>query len=374
MGNPIAPTSYLSNDMTVRQRAAWPEGLDATIEPTEPRNVLKVRPTAETSLTQRLRVALLQSVFHPLQGMSFSMWLRLLRQNRFQVDAAYWPLAASWPPRVRLIRRPASRKTPSTGRRSPGPGPMRPVPPRPFPEWYDIPPEAPIARPAIRLAELLPGLFPPLFPSDRIRVGADPPGVLEPASPPGQCLPGNKDPRRGRKRLCAMTLLSPYLNDVFRRTGEDCSRYTTFRDVNKHERDEWKEAFAYYCSKLTYFHKKTLLLKSPPHTGRIELLLEVFPEARFVSIHRNPYEVFASTFHMIKSVEPAWRLQNPTDVQLDRSHPRIVFGNVRQLLRRTPPDPRGTVPRVRLRGPPTRPGRGDRCHLLRAGHLGVRPI
>jgi hypothetical protein len=36
---------------------------------------------------------------------------------------------------------------------------------------------------------------------------------------------------------------------------------------------------------------KPLLLKSPVHTARIPLLLKLFPRARFVYLHRNPYEV-----------------------------------------------------------------------------------
>jgi hypothetical protein len=34
------------------------------------------------------------------------------------------------------------------------------------------------------------------------------------------------------------------------------------------------------------------------HTGRVALLLRLFPAARFVFIHRHPLEVFASAAHM----------------------------------------------------------------------------
>jgi hypothetical protein len=36
---------------------------------------------------------------------------------------------------------------------------------------------------------------------------------------------------------------------------------------------------------------KPLLIKSPVHTGRIKLLLRLFPKARFLYIHRNPIKV-----------------------------------------------------------------------------------
>ena len=50
--------------------------------------------------------------------------------------------------------------------------------------------------------------------------------------------------------------------------------------------------------KLTYKYRRPLILKSPPHTCRIRLLLKVFPNAKFVHIHRNPIDVFRSTRHM----------------------------------------------------------------------------
>lgn len=39
-------------------------------------------------------------------------------------------------------------------------------------------------------------------------------------------------------------------------------------------------------------HPKPLLIKSPVHTARIGLLLDMFPRARFVYIHRHPLQVW----------------------------------------------------------------------------------
>jgi hypothetical protein len=53
-------------------------------------------------------------------------------------------------------------------------------------------------------------------------------------------------------------------------------------------------------------------LKSPGHTCRIKMLLDVFPDAKFVHIHRNPYAVFQSAQHSIKKVLPWWAMQRST--------------------------------------------------------------
>jgi len=56
----------------------------------------------------------------------------------------------------------------------------------------------------------------------------------------------------------------------------------------------------YFIRKVQLFRgtEKRLLLKSPVHTARIKLLLKLFPDAQFVYIHRNPYDVFRSAVNM----------------------------------------------------------------------------
>jgi hypothetical protein len=47
---------------------------------------------------------------------------------------------------------------------------------------------------------------------------------------------------------------------------------------------------------------RRLVLKNPINTGRIPLLLEMFPNARFIFVHRSPYEVFLSTRRLHESL------------------------------------------------------------------------
>ncbi len=43
---------------------------------------------------------------------------------------------------------------------------------------------------------------------------------------------------------------------------------------------------------------RRMVVKSPVHTARVRVLLEMFPNAQFVYVHRDPYVVLQSSAHM----------------------------------------------------------------------------
>ena len=57
----------------------------------------------------------------------------------------------------------------------------------------------------------------------------------------------------------------------------------------------WKRTFLQFLQELTLKDPRRLILKSPPHSCRIETLLELFPDVQFVHIVRDPFVVFPST-------------------------------------------------------------------------------
>jgi hypothetical protein len=60
----------------------------------------------------------------------------------------------------------------------------------------------------------------------------------------------------------------------------------------------WKRTFRRFVRALALRDPRRPVLKSPPHTARIPVLLELFPDARFVHIKRDPYTLFASTVNL----------------------------------------------------------------------------
>lgn len=61
---------------------------------------------------------------------------------------------------------------------------------------------------------------------------------------------------------------------------------------------EWKEAVKYFYKKLTLENNKTILIKNPFHSFRINVLNEIFPKARYIHIIRHPHRVVPSTIRM----------------------------------------------------------------------------
>jgi omega-hydroxy-beta-dihydromenaquinone-9 sulfotransferase len=113
------------------------------------------------------------------------------------------------------------------------------------------------------------------------------------------------------------SLRSLYLGMSFPRRMAYYERFLTFDDAPDEAR-AWQEAQLEFCRKLTYRYgaQRRLLLKSPPHTARIRLLLELFPDARFVHIHRHPHDVYRSQLHFYNTVLWHTYLQRPERARL----------------------------------------------------------
>jgi hypothetical protein len=119
------------------------------------------------------------------------------------------------------------------------------------------------------------------------------------------------EPQEDEFALNCMTQMSWALLWTLPRNASAYERYLTFRDCTQQEIERWQAALRWFVKKLTYRHHKPLVLKSPAHTGRLRMLLEIFPEARFIHIHRNPYDVFQSSIHSALKAVPYWTLQRP---------------------------------------------------------------
>jgi len=87
-------------------------------------------------------------------------------------------------------------------------------------------------------------------------------------------------------------------------------RYVTELGRDAEATEGWKKAYLEVLQKATLLSEgKRLVLKTPPNTGRVGVLLEMFPDARFVNIVRNPYPVYQSMRNMYRKTLPPAVLQ-----------------------------------------------------------------
>lgn len=124
-------------------------------------------------------------------------------------------------------------------------------------------------------------------------------------------------PQEDEFALCMLGQYSPYRTIAFPNRGPIDQDYLDLNRLTFNQRRRWKRALMGFLQKVTYKNPKRLVLKSPTHTARIPVLLDMFPQARFVHITRNPYVIFPSTVNLWKSLYRKHGLQNPTFAGLE---------------------------------------------------------
>lgn len=138
---------------------------------------------------------------------------------------------------------------------------------------------------------------------------------------------GLSEPHEDEMALAILSLKSNMLSWAFPRNAKRYNAYLDFRNASDQERERWKADFDLFVRKVSCRYQKRLILKSPNHTARIKLLLELYPDAKFLHIHRHPHDVFRSMCHMVSKVQPVWGLQHmPVD-----EIPEIVIQTYQQL-------------------------------------------
>jgi hypothetical protein len=113
---------------------------------------------------------------------------------------------------------------------------------------------------------------------------------------------GWQRPQEDEFALCNLGVPSPYLVMAYPNRGAVFSDYLTLDNLSDDDRQTWKRAFLSFVKSLTLRDDRRLVLKSPPHTGRIQTLLELFPDAKFIHLVRDPYVLLPSTIRMWQSL------------------------------------------------------------------------
>lgn len=77
------------------------------------------------------------------------------------------------------------------------------------------------------------------------------------------------------------------------------------------KREKWKSTLLGFLKRVSYRDPRRLILKSPPHSFRLPTILELFPDAQFIHIVRNPFVIYSSTVKLFRTLYQTHGLQVP---------------------------------------------------------------
>lgn len=91
----------------------------------------------------------------------------------------------------------------------------------------------------------------------------------------------------------------------------------------------WEKTHLNYLRKINRDQQKPrLLIRNPAYTCRIPLLRKIWPGAKFIHIHRNPYRVFPSMRNYFQKLLPVLALQDYSKVNFDR----LIISTYKQMM------------------------------------------
>ncbi len=124
-------------------------------------------------------------------------------------------------------------------------------------------------------------------------------------------------PQEDEFALANLGCPTPYLRIAFPNDPPCFQELLDMTDVSDEVQNRWEREMADFVKMLTVAHGKRLVLKSPPHTGRVEVLARLFPGAKFIHIARHPEKLFVSTRRLWSTLYHVQGLQLPRYDGLD---------------------------------------------------------
>ena len=118
-------------------------------------------------------------------------------------------------------------------------------------------------------------------------------------------------PQEDEFALCVLGERSPYWKLAFS-NRDQCQEYIDLKNVPPAALQRWKRTLLRFVKLLTFHYRgKPIILKSPTHTGRVKVLMDLFPRARFIHIVRDPCVLYPSTVNMWKKMYAWQQMQTP---------------------------------------------------------------
>lgn len=94
--------------------------------------------------------------------------------------------------------------------------------------------------------------------------------------------------------------------------------FIRFEGKGEKIKETWKADYRNLVKKALFnLGKERFVSKNPPNTGRIDTLLEIFPDASFIHIYRNPIAVFISTKKFFTDTIPPLQFQSFSEEEME---------------------------------------------------------
>ncbi|MBW3599250.1 MAG: sulfotransferase [Planctomycetes bacterium] len=246
----------------------------------------------------------------PWCGMTVGIWLKLLAKNRFAIAPSRWPMAAAvsaFSPFNSLLRVASELRYGAAARDA------RVQPPLfVLGHWRS---GTTLLHELLVLDEqfTFPNSYQCLAPHHFLfteRVLAPVLQHVIPKHRPMDAVPISvASPQEDEFALCNLGAGSPYLTWAFPFRAEGTKAYLDLEDLPEAAQQKWRRAILWFARRLTVARPARIVFKSPGHTARVRTLLDVFPDAQFVHIVRDPYVLFASTVRTWRKLIEATSLQ-----------------------------------------------------------------
>jgi len=131
-----------------------------------------------------------------------------------------------------------------------------------------------------------------------------------PTTRPMDNMPVSWDgPQEDEFALANLGLGSPYETMLFPNHRPVRHEFLNLTEIAPEQVEAWKAGFLGFLQRVNFRSeregklpagRRRILLKSPPHTARLQILPQMFPAAQYIHVVRNPCDVFASTVWMLR--------------------------------------------------------------------------
>lgn len=115
---------------------------------------------------------------------------------------------------------------------------------------------------------------------------------------------GSELPQEDELAIANMSAWSFYHGIYFPdRAADWIGRGLFFDGAGPDDIEQWKRLLHRYVAKMTVHQgRRPLLIRNPVHGARIGLLRSIWPDAKFIHVHRNPFDVHASAVRMFATL------------------------------------------------------------------------